>query len=86
MLSFICVWINNWVNNLKAGDLSRYRAHYDITVMDRVSHDLELFDVFLWSAKYFTTESSKCSPDLYGKSAIKVHQKGDNNTAYNGIT
>ena len=24
---------NNWVNNLEAGDLSRYRAHYDVTVM-----------------------------------------------------
>ena len=22
-----------WVNNGKAGDLSRYRAHYDVTVM-----------------------------------------------------
>ena len=34
MLSLICVWINGWVNNREAGDLSRYRAHYDVTVMD----------------------------------------------------
>ena len=34
MFSLICVWINGWVNNRKAGDLRRYRAHYDITVMD----------------------------------------------------
>ena len=33
MFSFICVWINGWVNNRKAGDLKRYRAHYGITVM-----------------------------------------------------
>ena len=33
MFSFICVWINGWVNNRKAGDLRRYRAHYDVTVM-----------------------------------------------------
>ena len=33
MFSLICVWINGWVNNHKAGDLRRYRAHYDVTVM-----------------------------------------------------
>ena len=31
--SFIWVWINGWVNNRKAGDLRRYRAHYDVIVM-----------------------------------------------------
>ena len=31
--SLICVWINGWVNNREAGDLRRYRAHYDATVM-----------------------------------------------------
>ena len=29
----ICVWINCWVNNREAGDLRRYRAHYDVSVM-----------------------------------------------------
>ena len=33
MLSLICAWINNWVNNREAGDLRHYRAHYDVTVM-----------------------------------------------------
>ena len=33
MFSLICVWINGWVNNPEAGDLRRYRAHYDVTVM-----------------------------------------------------
>ena len=33
MFSFICVWINDWVNNRKAGDLRRYRGHYDVIVM-----------------------------------------------------
>ena len=33
MFSLICVWINSWVNNGEAGDLRRYRAHYDVTVM-----------------------------------------------------
>ena len=33
MFSLICVSINGWENNLEAGDLSRYRAHYDVIVM-----------------------------------------------------
>ena len=34
MFSLICVWINGWSNNREAGDLRRYRAHYDVTVMN----------------------------------------------------
>ena len=33
MFSLICVWINGWVNNHEAGDLRRYRGHYDVSVM-----------------------------------------------------
>ena len=33
MFSLICAWINGWVNNRKAGDLRRNRAHYDVSVM-----------------------------------------------------
>ena len=40
MFSLICVWINDWVNNREAGDLRRYRAHYDVIVM--------CFHVFIW--------------------------------------
>ena len=32
-ISLICSWINGWVNNRDAGDLRRYRAHYDVTVV-----------------------------------------------------
>ena len=32
-VSFICAWINNWVNNRGAGDLRRHRGHYDVHVM-----------------------------------------------------
>ena len=38
MFSFICVWINDWVNNRKVGDLRRYRVHYDLTVMYEINH------------------------------------------------
>ena len=34
-VSLICAWINGWVNNRKAGDLRRHRAHYDVTEMAR---------------------------------------------------
>ena len=33
LFSFICTRINGWVNNGEAGDLRRYRAHFDVTVM-----------------------------------------------------
>ena len=33
MFSLICAWITGWVNNGEAGDLRRYRAHYDVTLM-----------------------------------------------------
>ena len=33
MFSVICVRINGWVNNREAGDLKRYRAHNDVSVM-----------------------------------------------------
>ena len=30
---FIYAWTHSWVNNGNAGDLRRYRTHYDVTVM-----------------------------------------------------
>ena len=35
MFSLICVWINDWVNNREAGDLRRYRGHYDVNVISQ---------------------------------------------------
>ena len=34
MFSLICAWINGWVNNREAGDLRRYCAHYNVTIMN----------------------------------------------------
>ena len=47
LFSLICVWINGWVNNREAGDLRRYRAHYDVTVMlcpvlDELRHSIQV--------------------------------------------
>ena len=44
IFSWICVWINGWVNNHEAGDLKRRRAHYDVTVMPRTIACLLSFD------------------------------------------
>ena len=41
MFSLICVWINDWVNNREAGDLRRYRAHYDVTLMFRYKEGMK---------------------------------------------
>ena len=35
VFSLICAWTHGWVNDCKAGDLRRHRAHYDVTVMDK---------------------------------------------------
>ena len=47
MFSLICVWINGWVNYREAGDLRRYRAHYDVIVMqDVMYHGILIFSIF----------------------------------------
>ena len=33
IFSLICAWTNDWANNRNGGDLRRYRARYDVTVM-----------------------------------------------------
>ena len=56
MFSLICVWINGWVNNRKAGDLRRYRAHYEVIVMTtsfftlttRSGYERNLWDCKVW--------------------------------------
>ena len=34
MFCLVCVWISGWINNREAGDLRRYRAHYDVTEIE----------------------------------------------------
>ena len=36
MFTLICIWTNVWVNNRDAGNLKRYRTHYDVTVMRKL--------------------------------------------------
>ena len=51
MFSLICAWINGWVNNREAGDLRRYRAHYDVTVM--TDDKIILVQVMAWCYQAF---------------------------------
>ena len=43
LLCFLCVWINGKVNNREAGDLIRYRAHYDVIALYVLNGDYELW-------------------------------------------
>ena len=45
MFSLICTRINGWVNNGEAGDLRRYRAHCDVTVMGPEMFNFDWIDL-----------------------------------------
>ena len=47
MFTLICARINGWVNNREAGDLRRYRGHYDVTVMAAVD-SRRISDQYIW--------------------------------------
>ena len=51
MFSLICVWINGCVNNREAGDLRRYRAQNDVTVMKSPP---------LWTGTSYLHSNSRC--------------------------
>ena len=42
MFSLMCAWTNGWATSSDAGDLRRYWAHYDVTVIN--SHGIVLLD------------------------------------------
>ena len=47
MFSLMCARINSWVNNREAGDLRRYRHHYDVILMRYYSKGLRCGVLFL---------------------------------------
>ena len=53
MFSLICAWTNVWANNRDAGDLTRHRAHYDVTVMNwRLDNIFIRIPVLEWIFNY----------------------------------
>ena len=53
MFSSICVWINGWVNNREAGDLRRYRVHYDVTLITLVHNQIMQETNCMYMYSYF---------------------------------
>ena len=52
MLRLICAWINDWVNNREAGDLRRYRSHYDVIVIYFMHDCVCGWYLLPWAAKH----------------------------------
>ena len=52
--SWICPWINGWVNIREAGDLRCHRIHYDVTVMN----------LYLWRRKSLPSPCLQMSQHL----------------------
>ena len=74
MFSLICVWINDWVNNRDAGDLRRYRAHYDVIVMITFEclinvHTLAIQPPVPWNSHQFQHGITFCFSILVRKNA-----------------
>ena len=44
IFSLICARINGWVNNHEAGDLRRYRAHYEVSIMTQQTGNKPLIE------------------------------------------
>ena len=56
MFTLICARINGWVNNREAGDLRRYRAHYDVIVMKNTGRVHNSWDI-LYTAMILIVEA-----------------------------
>ena len=76
MFSLIYAWINNRVNNRGAGDLRRYRAHYDVIVMILSQDDWA--DQLLLVPHTVTREAEWAGIYLYhaAKTNIEIRQPG----------
>ena len=59
MFTLICARINGWVNNREAGDLRRYRTHYDVIVMYHVLRTLLFWSLnkLIWIRSYKMTKN-----------------------------
>ena len=60
MFSLICAWINGWINNRKAGNLRRRRAHYEIIIMN-ASQIIHFTCIYICQINNFTNISPSFS-------------------------
>ena len=81
MFSFICVWINDWVNNREAGDLRRQHGHYDVNVMKAGAMACKYFPYY-WPFVMEVQRSLLNSPHKrYGSVMFSLWNKLLNNQA-----
>ena len=74
---FFDLRLNCWVNSREDGDLRRYRAHYDVTVLDQFNtllHRLQHFGETLYSRKTDTPQFA-LQGELGGVSRVKYLKK-----------
>ena len=85
MFSLICFWINGWINNREAGDLRRYRAHYDVTVMIFIlpnsTQDQELTN-FITFGYIFFKRAAVIWQEWEGTRMITIATRGRFNITY----
>ena len=67
MFTLICARMNGWVNNREAGDLRRYRVHYDVIVMSNpfffMSIGPSIPEIWLWHPEEARTWCTKSWSD-----------------------
>ena len=66
MFSLIWTWGNLWVNNSEAGDLRRYRTHYDVIVMFLCypPYWVKVHNESKWTVTPYTYQTLKCKTIL----------------------
>ena len=74
-LMFPLIWINGGVNNRKAGDLRRYRTHYDVIVMAyphavgrviiKIPSSRSTIDILVSRPSYLCNENPYSSYDVF---------------------
>ena len=69
---------NGWVNNGEAGDLRRYRAHYDVTVMRRSGKRPPSNSVKRLPGIAVTTEMRKCGYCKHSPYKSRICKVGEN--------
>ena len=81
VFSLFCAWINGSVNNRKAGDLRRHRAHYDVTVMktsycQRYATAADLKIVSCWQRPADVPSSCQITPNrLFVQQPVRAYKE-----------
>ena len=75
MFSLIWAWINGWINNHQAGDLRRYRAHYDVIVVKR--QVIPYYSDVTWAPERLRSPETRRYTGLQIPSVLPHHRQLD---------